>query len=82
MVGTPVVVHGSCPVTRYHVVESGGGLYFVSDEDFHGVTTRLLSDPDLCKRMAAAGLDYVARLYNWDAVLKRFDSVMEELEVV
>ena len=81
MVGTPVVVHGSCPVTRHHVVASGGGLYFVSDEDFQGVVGRLVTEPSLCKEMATAGLTYVAEQYNWSVVLDRFDAVMKELGV-
>ena len=79
MVGTPVVVHGACPVTRHHVEESRGGLYFSSAEDLAGVTTYFLGDSEARRLHAAAGADYVKREYAWSSVLKRFDGALGEL---
>ena len=81
MVGTPVVVHGSCPVTRHHVEESRGGLYCSSAHDLAGVTKYLLSSPDARREHADFGAAYVAREYSWSAVLERFDTVVNELMV-
>lgn len=76
---TPVVVHAGCPVTSHHVVESGGGLYFSTAGDLELVTKTMLEDEDLRRSFAMAGKEYVLRRYSWDAVLKRFDQVMEKL---
>ena len=77
--GTPVLVHADCAVTRHHATESGGGLYFGSEADFCGVLKRLLEDASLCKSLAEAGRKYVLDRYSWRAVLERFDGVMNEL---
>jgi glycosyltransferase involved in cell wall biosynthesis len=79
MVGTPVVVHGACSVTRHHVEESRGGLYFSSAHDLAGVTSYLLNDPQAREKHASAGALYVRREYSWPAVLARFDQVVERL---
>lgn len=79
MVGTPVVVHGECAVTRHHVEESGGGLYFTSAEDLGAVTDYFLSNSGRRAAHAQAGAEYVAREYSWSAVLSRFDAVVDSL---
>lgn len=75
----PVLVHSGCAVTKHHAVESGGGLYFSSQEDFSAVCLELMRNPDLRRELGSAGRRYVEDRYSWEAVLKRFDSVLEEL---
>lgn len=79
MVGTPVVVHAQCAVTRHHVIESKGGLYFSSTEDLAAVTRYFLENPSHKVRHAESGSRYVAREYSWDAVLARFDKNVSNL---
>jgi glycosyltransferase involved in cell wall biosynthesis len=79
MVGTPVVVHGECAVTRHHVVESGAGLHFSDHEDLGGVTQFFLNDLEKRQEMVRRGREYVAREYSWESVLGRFDTVVQEL---
>jgi glycosyltransferase involved in cell wall biosynthesis len=79
MLGTPVVVHARCAVTKHHVIESQGGLYFSSMEDFAGVAERLLADTELRHLMASKGRRYVQSEYSWEAVVQRFDNVMAGL---
>ncbi len=69
---TPVLVHGHCDVTRYHVLRSNGGLYFTSPTEFSEAVDWLLTHPRERMRMGKLGLDYVRREYNWPAVLDRF----------
>lgn len=76
MLGTPVVVHSGCAVTKHHVVVSGGGLYFSSSEDLGAVTRTLTLQPDLRGELASAGAAYVKNEYSWKAVLERFDSAI------
>ena len=77
--GTPVLVHAQCPVTRHHVTASGGGLYFGTCEDFIGTVKCLEENEDLRQDFASAGRKYVEREYSWDAVVTRFERVMESL---
>lgn len=79
MVGTPVVVHAACPVTRHHVEESKGGLYFSSAHDLAGVTNYFLNTPEARRQHAEAGSAYVAHEYAWSSVLKRFDAALDQL---
>ena len=79
MVGTPVVVHAACPVTRHHVEQSRGGLYCSSMQDLAGVTRYFLEQEGARDRHAAAGAEYVRTEYSWVSVLKRFDAVVEGL---
>lgn len=72
-VGTPALVHGRCAVTREHVVESGGGLYFANEEEFIETVKTLIEDRELNAKLAAAGAKYVREKYNWNAVLSRFE---------
>lgn len=76
LVGTPVVVHAHCAVTRDHVVRSGGGLYFANESDFVGIVREFIKRPQLRDALAASGRRYVLTQYAWPAVLRRFDEAM------
>ncbi len=77
--GVPVVVSAGCPVTKRHVIESGGGLYFASSDDFAGICEELARNDQLRCTLGAAGRRYVEKKFNWKAVLERFDQVVEEV---
>jgi glycosyltransferase involved in cell wall biosynthesis len=77
--GAAVLVHGHCAVTKEHVVNSGGGLYFDSELEFAECCKLLLSEPETKSLLAIAGKEYVQAVYNWDAVLERFEGVLEGL---
>lgn len=79
MAGTPVVVHGECAVTRHHVLESAGGLYFSSPADLAGVIRYMWENPTARAEFAARGASYVEREYSWQTVLSRFDSVVSSI---
>jgi glycosyltransferase involved in cell wall biosynthesis len=73
------VVHGLCPVTRDHVLRSGGGLYFSSADDFFAVIDRLITDEPLSRALGVSGRAYVDSEYSWGAVIKRFYDTVEAL---
>lgn len=73
----PVVIHAGCPVTKHHVVESGGGLFFGNVSDFIGVVRALHDSPALGLELGRAGFEYVRQEYNWASVLSRFDAVVQ-----
>lgn len=75
LVGAPVLVHADCAVTRHHVLQSGGGLYFSSPAELAGAVNYLLEHPAERNDMAAAGYRYVQQQYSWDAVIGRFDAI-------
>ena len=79
MAGVPVVVHGGCAVTKHHVVDSGGGLYFSSSDDLAAVTGYFLDNPDDRRSHAEQGARYVRDHYSWEAVLGRFDNVVSAI---
>ncbi|MFQ5611936.1 MAG: glycosyltransferase family 4 protein [Anaerolineae bacterium] len=76
LAGTPVLVHGDCDVTRYHVLRGNGGLYFSDEDEFAGALDWFLDNPDLRRRMGRAGRAYVRREYNWGTVLDRFRAAL------
>lgn len=78
-VGVPVLVHGRCEVTRRHVVDSSGGLYFTGPLDFAAAVVRLYGDSELRRELADCGASYVRERYGWPAVLERFDTTMETI---
>ncbi|RMG42352.1 MAG: glycosyltransferase [Candidatus Dadabacteria bacterium] len=79
LLGRPVMVHAGCAVTRQHVLDSGGGLYFADFGDFSGIILELLSNDEISDEMASAGWQYVTSYYSWNSVLSRFDRVVGQL---
>lgn len=74
--GTACLVHEDCEVTRDHVVESGGGLFFKDASDFGAAVERLLDDNAMRLGMAAAGCRYVHERYAWPRVVDRFKAAL------
>jgi len=68
----PVLVHGDCDVTRYHVLRSNGGLYYADFAEFAGALDWFMTHPQERTQMGQLGRAYVRREYNWDVVLARF----------
>ncbi len=81
LMGTPVIVHGDCSVTKYHVMKSGGGLYFSSVEEFSMVVHKLEKDKDLKNQLGAAGKRYVEEEYCSDAVIGRLFRAFDKFNV-
>jgi glycosyltransferase involved in cell wall biosynthesis len=79
LLGTPVLVHAQCAVTRYHAVSAGGGLFFATFDEFASVVAELAESGPLRVALAQAGGRYVRSMYAWSTVLERFDAVMNEL---
>ncbi len=75
----PVLVHARCAVTRNHVIDSGGGLYFGERAEFSACVEELVGNAALGAEMGRAGERYVREQYSWDAVLSRFDAVVGRL---
>lgn len=79
LLGVPVIVDSLCAVTREHVIESNGGLYYSDHKEFGAVVKTLLTDDNLRRQLGMAGREYVKRVYTWPSVLDRFDAVVGEI---
>jgi glycosyltransferase involved in cell wall biosynthesis len=72
LAGSPVLVHGHCDVTRYHALQSSGGLYFASAAEFAEALDWFWEHPEERRRMGSLGRSYVRREFDWPTVLARF----------
>jgi glycosyltransferase involved in cell wall biosynthesis len=79
LAGTPVLVHGGCPVTREHCLASNGGLFFDDYFEFAEALDRLAADPALRRRLADSGRAYVEARYTWDRVTDSYLAVLSAL---
>jgi glycosyltransferase involved in cell wall biosynthesis len=77
--GRPVLVNGSCEVTREHCIRSGGGLWFDGYASFEVILDRFLADAELRAAMGAAGKTYVDEHYRWPTLLDRYRRFLEGL---
>jgi len=76
----PVVVHGECAVTKEHVIDSNGGLYFANAVEFAKIIRELELNEALRTTLGRSGREYVQTRYSWDAVLERFYNALELFE--
>jgi glycosyltransferase involved in cell wall biosynthesis len=68
MVASSIAVHGLA-------VESGVHLFIADDDmEFAAAVKRLLLEPDLRKRMAAAARQYVETSHQWRLIIQRYEA--------
>ena len=72
LAGAPVLVHEECEVTRDHCVSSQGGLWFSSFSDFSGALRFFSDHPELGRKMAENGAEYVRANFAWDRVVAKY----------
>ena len=76
----PVLVHSHCAVTKAHCDGSNGGLYFKNYFEFEECLNFFLNNPAIVKKMGESGRQYVQQFFNWNSVLKRFQSALEKFQ--
>lgn len=74
---TPVLINGNCDVTRYHVEQGQGGLYYLDFAEFAGTLDWYTAHAEGRRRLGLQGRAYVRGIYNWKAVVDRFRSALE-----
>lgn len=79
LAGTPVMVNRDCAVTRRHVEEADGGLYFSDFARFAEGLDLLLTRPEASQALAASGRRYVEANYTWPKVTQRYLELIKEL---
>ncbi len=75
----PVIVHAKCSVTKQHVLDSQGGLYFSNPEELGATIKLLLNDQLLVQNLGNNGRKYLLDKYNWPAVTERFQDLLPRL---
>jgi glycosyltransferase involved in cell wall biosynthesis len=76
LAGTPVIANGGSEVVRWHCERSGAGLVYDDEAEFTECLRFVAEAPDLARKLAEGGRDYVLEHYTWDQVL---DGVEEGL---
>jgi glycosyltransferase involved in cell wall biosynthesis len=76
LAGTPVIANGAGEVVRWHCERSGAGLVYDGEAEFAECLRFVAEAPDLARKLAEGGRDYVLENYTWDKVL---DGVEEGL---
>lgn len=79
LLGVPVLVNGHCEVLKYQCRQSGGGLYYVSYDEFNKTLSLLLESPSLRQRMGQQAKAFVAENYRWDIVMARLTALFESV---
>lgn len=75
----PVLVSGTCAVTKDFVLRTGGGLYFDSFFEFEGAVNYFRRYPDIAARMGRCGRQYVLDNFSWPVIVERYISFFTEL---
>ena len=69
LAGTPVIANGAGEVVKWHCERSGAGLVYDDEAEFVECLRLVAEAPDLARRLAKGGRDYVLDHYTWDRVL-------------
>jgi glycosyltransferase involved in cell wall biosynthesis len=75
--GRPALVQGRCEVLRGHAQRSNAAIPYDGFAEFECGLELLRADPTRADAMGALGREYVEREYTWDAVLGRYEALLE-----
>ena len=75
--GKPVLVQGRSDVLRGQARRSGAALCFEGWVEFMAAVELLLTRTGLADELAAAGKSYVERNYSWEAVMTRYEALLQ-----
>ncbi len=77
--GIPVIVNGKSEVMRDHCLASGAAFYYDNPKDFRRKLHRLLTDGALRKEMGGKGMEYVRTHYDWDVIIGKLRTLIDNL---
>ncbi|MBN1093818.1 glycosyltransferase family 4 protein [Blastococcus sp. TML/M2B] len=69
LAGTPVIANGGSDVVRWHCERSGAGLVYDDEAEFVECLRLVAEAPELARRLAKGGRDYVLEHYTWEQML-------------
>jgi glycosyltransferase involved in cell wall biosynthesis len=79
LAGTPVLVHGRCLVTRDHVQQANGGLYFTGYEEFAACLDFFFDNPETAAQLARQGRRYVLANFQWPLIVAKYRQLIEQM---
>ena len=74
----PVLVNGKCTVLKAHCRKSKGGLYYGNYEEFERAVDFLLTHEEEREEMGKNGRKYVEANYQWDVILGKLSSLIDQ----
>jgi glycosyltransferase involved in cell wall biosynthesis len=77
--GKPVLVHTDCPVTKYFVHASNGGLYFNTYREFEGCVNYILNNRETALTMGEQGRNFVRSHFSWDTIVEKYTRYFRKL---
>ena len=75
--GRPALVQGGCAVLAGQARRSGGALAYQCFAEFEAAVDLLRERPQLGDELGASGRRYVEANYTWDAVLCRYEALLQ-----
>jgi len=75
--GTPALATARSEVLTDHCRESNAGLFYADGDEFVECLDLLVREPELRRAMGENGRAYVERHYRWDAVIARYQRLIE-----
>lgn len=73
----PVLVNGRCEVLKAHCINSNGGFYYHSYEEFEELIQTLLADEKLRLGMGEKGKAYVKNNYRWNVIISKLSMLID-----
>lgn len=70
--GTPVIVNGECEVTKRFCIESNGGLYYFSYNEFEQCVKYFINNKEKAKIIGLQGKKFVEANFDWEVVTKQY----------
>ena len=80
LLGRPVLVNGRSEVLRGHMVRSGAGVFYETEEAFVRGIGMLAEDTEAYADMARRGPQYVTEHYSWTEVVRKYRKMIESAE--
>jgi glycosyltransferase involved in cell wall biosynthesis len=77
--GIPVLVNGDCDVLKHQCRRAQGGLWYQCADEFREAFSLLVEDPGLRVALGENGRAYVQRNHRWDAVIDKYQRILEEV---
>ena len=79
LAGTPVIASTQSEVVSWHCRRSGAGLLYANHAELAECLALVADAPEVLRRLAERGREYVLSNYTWSAVLDRMEAGLEAM---
>lgn len=73
----PALVNGRCAVLHGQARRGGGAIPYRGYAEFEAALELMVEDPSLRTSLGRAGRAYAERVFNWDAIMDRYDRFLD-----